>query len=50
MSTSSGELLRQVKSEISEIDPSEVNELLREGAVIVLRSPARSQARPTLLP
>jgi molybdopterin/thiamine biosynthesis adenylyltransferase/rhodanese-related sulfurtransferase len=35
MSTSSGELLRQVKSEISEIDPSEVNELLREGAVIV---------------
>jgi molybdopterin/thiamine biosynthesis adenylyltransferase/rhodanese-related sulfurtransferase len=35
MSTSSAELLRQVKSEISEIDPSEVNELLQEGAVIV---------------
>ncbi|HEU0249348.1 MAG TPA: ThiF family adenylyltransferase, partial [Solirubrobacteraceae bacterium] len=35
MSTSSAELLRQVKSEISEIDPSEVKELLQEGAVIV---------------
>ena len=35
MSTSSAELLRRVKSEISEIDPSEVNELLQEGAVIV---------------
>ncbi|HEX3692617.1 MAG TPA: molybdopterin-synthase adenylyltransferase MoeB [Solirubrobacteraceae bacterium] len=35
MSTSSAELLRKVKSEISEIDPSEVNELLQEGAVIV---------------
>jgi molybdopterin/thiamine biosynthesis adenylyltransferase/rhodanese-related sulfurtransferase len=35
MSTSSAELLRRVKSEISEIDPSEVKELLQEGAVIV---------------
>jgi len=35
MSTSSAELLRQVKSEISEVDPSEVKELLQEGAVIV---------------
>jgi molybdopterin/thiamine biosynthesis adenylyltransferase/rhodanese-related sulfurtransferase len=35
MSTSSAELLRQVKSEISEIDPSEVKELLQEGAVII---------------
>jgi sulfur-carrier protein adenylyltransferase/sulfurtransferase len=35
MSTSSAELLRKVKSEISEIDPSEVKELLQEGAVIV---------------
>jgi sulfur-carrier protein adenylyltransferase/sulfurtransferase len=35
MSTSSAELLRQVKGEISEIDPSEVKELLQEGAVIV---------------
>jgi molybdopterin/thiamine biosynthesis adenylyltransferase/rhodanese-related sulfurtransferase len=35
MSISSAELLRQVKSEISEIDPSEVKELLQEGAVIV---------------
>jgi sulfur-carrier protein adenylyltransferase/sulfurtransferase len=35
MSTSSAELLRRVKSEISEIDPSEVNELLQEGAVIL---------------
>jgi sulfur-carrier protein adenylyltransferase/sulfurtransferase len=35
MSTSSAELLRRVKSEISEVDPSEVKELLQEGAVIV---------------
>jgi molybdopterin/thiamine biosynthesis adenylyltransferase/rhodanese-related sulfurtransferase len=35
MSVSSAELLRRVKSEISEIDPSEVKELLQEGAVIV---------------
>ncbi|HET7379205.1 MAG TPA: molybdopterin-synthase adenylyltransferase MoeB [Gaiellales bacterium] len=35
MSTSSAELLRRVKSEISEIDPSEVKELLQEGAVVV---------------
>ncbi len=35
MSTSSAELLRRVKSEISEIDPSEVKELLQEGAVIL---------------
>jgi molybdopterin/thiamine biosynthesis adenylyltransferase/rhodanese-related sulfurtransferase len=35
MSTSSAELLRRVKGEISEIDPSEVKELLQEGAVIL---------------
>jgi sulfur-carrier protein adenylyltransferase/sulfurtransferase len=35
MSRSSAELLRQVKSEIEEVDPSEVHELLQEGAVIV---------------
>jgi molybdopterin/thiamine biosynthesis adenylyltransferase/rhodanese-related sulfurtransferase len=35
MSRTSADLLRQVKSEISEVDPSEVNELLQEGAVIV---------------
>jgi molybdopterin/thiamine biosynthesis adenylyltransferase/rhodanese-related sulfurtransferase len=35
MSVSSAELLRRIKSEISEIDPSEVKELLQEGAVIV---------------
>jgi molybdopterin/thiamine biosynthesis adenylyltransferase/rhodanese-related sulfurtransferase len=35
MSPTSAELLRQVKSEIEEIDPSEVKELLQEGAVIV---------------
>jgi molybdopterin/thiamine biosynthesis adenylyltransferase/rhodanese-related sulfurtransferase len=35
MSVSSAELLRRVKGEISEVDPSEVKELLQEGAVIV---------------
>ncbi|MGH2912655.1 MAG: molybdopterin-synthase adenylyltransferase MoeB [Solirubrobacteraceae bacterium] len=35
MSPSSAELLRQVKSEIDEVDPSEVKELLQEGAVII---------------
>jgi sulfur-carrier protein adenylyltransferase/sulfurtransferase len=35
MSRSSAELLRQVKSEIEEVDPAEVHELLEEGAVIV---------------
>ncbi|HEY8303033.1 MAG TPA: molybdopterin-synthase adenylyltransferase MoeB [Solirubrobacteraceae bacterium] len=35
MSPSSADLLRQVKSEIEEIDPSEVKELLQEGAVVV---------------
>jgi sulfur-carrier protein adenylyltransferase/sulfurtransferase len=35
MSPSSAELLRQVKSEIEEVDPSEVNELLQEGVTIV---------------
>jgi molybdopterin/thiamine biosynthesis adenylyltransferase/rhodanese-related sulfurtransferase len=35
MSPSSVDLLRQVKSEIEEVDPSEVKELLQEGAVIV---------------
>ncbi len=35
MSTSSAELLRQIKSQIEEIDPAEVKELLDEGVVIV---------------
>jgi molybdopterin/thiamine biosynthesis adenylyltransferase/rhodanese-related sulfurtransferase len=35
MSPSSADLLRQVKSEIQEVDPSEVKELLQEGAVII---------------
>jgi len=35
MSPSSADLLRQVKSEIDEVDPSEVKELLQEGAIIV---------------
>jgi molybdopterin/thiamine biosynthesis adenylyltransferase/rhodanese-related sulfurtransferase len=35
MSPSSADLLRQVKSEIEEVDPSEVKELLQEGAVII---------------
>jgi molybdopterin/thiamine biosynthesis adenylyltransferase/rhodanese-related sulfurtransferase len=35
MSPSSADLLRQVKSEIDEIDPSEVNELLQEGVAII---------------
>jgi sulfur-carrier protein adenylyltransferase/sulfurtransferase len=35
MSASSADLLRQVKSEIEEIDPSKVKELLEEGVVIV---------------
>ncbi len=35
MSPSSADLLRQVKSEIGEVDPSEVKELLQEGAVII---------------
>jgi len=35
MSPSSAELLRQVKSQIQEIDPSEVNELIDEGVAVV---------------
>jgi molybdopterin/thiamine biosynthesis adenylyltransferase/rhodanese-related sulfurtransferase len=35
MSPSSADLLRQVKSEIDEVDPSEVKELLQEGVAIV---------------
>jgi sulfur-carrier protein adenylyltransferase/sulfurtransferase len=35
MSPSSADLLRQVKSEIDEIDPSQVKELLQEGVTIV---------------
>ncbi len=35
MSPTSADLLRQVKSEIDEVDPSEVNELLQEGVAIV---------------
>src|ERR1700736_5731455 len=35
MSPSGAELLRQVKSEIDEVDPAEVNELIHEGATVV---------------
>ena len=35
MSPSGAELLRQVKSQIEEVDPSEVNELIDEGVTIV---------------
>jgi len=35
MSPSGPELLRQVKSQIEEVDPSEVKELLQEGVAIV---------------
>src|SRR6478609_7346965 len=35
MSPSGAELLRQVKSEIDEVDPSEVKELLQEGVAII---------------
>jgi len=35
MSPSSAELLRQVKSQIDEVDPAEVNELIDEGAAII---------------
>jgi sulfur-carrier protein adenylyltransferase/sulfurtransferase len=35
MSPSSAELLRQVKSQIDEVDPSEVNELIDEGVAII---------------
>jgi sulfur-carrier protein adenylyltransferase/sulfurtransferase len=35
MSPTSADLLRQVKSEIEEVDPSEVNELLQEGVAII---------------
>jgi len=35
MSPSGAEFLRQVKSEINEVDPSEVNQLLHEGVVVV---------------
>jgi sulfur-carrier protein adenylyltransferase/sulfurtransferase len=35
MSPSGAELLRQVKSQIAEVDPSEVNELIDEGVTVV---------------
>jgi sulfur-carrier protein adenylyltransferase/sulfurtransferase len=35
MSISSAELLRQVKSQIDEVDPSEVNELIDEGVALI---------------
>ncbi|HEY1688645.1 MAG TPA: molybdopterin-synthase adenylyltransferase MoeB [Solirubrobacteraceae bacterium] len=35
MSTSSADLLRDVKSEIEEVDPTEVHELIDEGVVVV---------------
>ena len=35
MSVSGAELLRRVKSQIEEVDPAEVNELIGEGVTIV---------------
>src|SRR5450756_2914861 len=35
MSPSGAELLRQVRSQIEEVDPSEVHELIDEGVVVV---------------
>src|SRR4030081_956067 len=35
MSQSGAELLRRIKSQIDEVDPSEVNELIGEGVTIV---------------
>ncbi|HUA11192.1 MAG TPA: molybdopterin-synthase adenylyltransferase MoeB [Solirubrobacteraceae bacterium] len=35
MSTSGAELLRNVKSQITEVDPAQVSELLHEGAVVI---------------
>src|SRR5580693_3371051 len=35
MSQSSAELLRQVKSQIDEVDPAEVNELIDEGVAVI---------------
>ncbi|MCW2996965.1 MAG: moeB, partial [Solirubrobacterales bacterium] len=35
MSPSGAEFLKQIKSEISEVDPSEVNQLVHEGVVVV---------------
>src|SRR3984893_3587018 len=35
MSPSGAELLRQVKRQITEVDPAEVNELIHEGATVV---------------
>ena len=35
MSTSGAELLRRIKDQIDEVDPSEVNELIGEGVTIV---------------
>jgi sulfur-carrier protein adenylyltransferase/sulfurtransferase len=35
MSPSSAELLRQIKSQIDEVDPSEVNELIDEGVALI---------------
>src|SRR6478752_1746863 len=35
MSPSGPELLRQVKSQIDEVDPAEVNELMHEGVAVV---------------
>src|ERR1700730_11716140 len=35
MSPSGAELLRQVKSQIDQVDPSEVNELIDEGVTVV---------------
>jgi sulfur-carrier protein adenylyltransferase/sulfurtransferase len=45
MSTSGAELLRRVKSQIQEVDPSEVNELIREGVAIIDVREAEEVAR-----
>ena len=59
MSPSGAELLRQVKSQIDEVDPSEVHELIGEGVGdrrrargrgVRGRSPPRRQARAQELP
>ena len=48
MSPSGAELLRQVKSQIDEVDPSEVNELIDEGVAIVdVRGQRRVRHRPS---
>ena len=50
MSPSGAELLRQVKSQIDEVDPSEVNELIDEGVAIVDVRESRRVRRPATCP